>query len=369
MLASVIVYTALKKREAEVQKAMAKTVYIAVAASDLPLGTKLDPSGVKMARWSADAIPEGAMTNPNQVIGSFVKSQFVTNEPIVASKLFIGEKTAGVMPLLIPPGMRAVSVPVDEVSDIDGFVLPHTHVDILVALQAGGGAADKPFSKIVLQNVEVLAVAQEIEQKKDEPEAVKVVTVLVTPQEAERLSLASREGTLRLAMRNYTDNKIVLTSGSDVAQMLAAYTEALPVIPVQTRHEAPPRPSKKFDVEIYRNGKSSESVSFVSQALAEEPVEHHAAAAPTKSASATAAQDSQPVRGASERNSVEPTAGFDADAESPAVAAISAAAASPAVNPPAALPSNPADASAETDSKAVDGSASLNSKSKTIDVP
>src|SRR5690242_19225775 len=131
MLASVVVYSALKKREAEVQQAMAKTTYIVVAAADLPLGSKIEPGQVKLARWSADAMPEGAFTNPSQAVGSFVKNQFVVNEPIVASKLFLGQKTAGVMPLLIPPGMRAVSVPVDEVSDIAGFVLPHTHVDIL----------------------------------------------------------------------------------------------------------------------------------------------------------------------------------------------------------------------------------------------
>ena len=85
MLASVVVYSALKKREAEVQKAMAKTVYIVVAATDMPLGSKIDPGQLKLARWSADAIPEGSFTNPSQVAGAFVKNQFVTNEPIVAS--------------------------------------------------------------------------------------------------------------------------------------------------------------------------------------------------------------------------------------------------------------------------------------------
>src|SRR6202162_4200776 len=219
MLASVVVYSALKRSEAEVQKAMAKTVYIVVAAEDMPLGSKIDPGQLKLARWSADAIPDGAFMNPSQVAGAFVKNQFVTNEPIVATKLFLGQKTAGVMPLLIPPGMRAVSVQVDEVSDIAGFILPHARVDILVAVSnQGNGQADKPFSKIVLQNVEVLAVAQEVEQKKDEPELVKVVTVLVTPQDAERLALATREGVLHLAMRNYSDSKIVLTDGTNVEE-------------------------------------------------------------------------------------------------------------------------------------------------------
>ena len=271
MLASVMVYSALKKREQDVQNAMSHNVQVVVAAMDLPLGTKIELGEVKLARWSADSLPDGAYTDPRQVLGSYVKNSLVANEPIVQTKLFTGDKTAGVMPLLIPFGMRAVSVPVDEVSDVAGFVLPHTRVDVLVAT-TGEGSGDKAFSKVILQNVEVLAVAQEVEQKKDEPEIVKVVTLLVTPQESERLALASHSGTLRLAMRNYNDNKIVLTSGSDVAQMLRAYSLApdVPVMAVQPeRHMAavPHRP-KAVEIEILRNGKSSESVSFVNEAAA-----------------------------------------------------------------------------------------------------
>lgn len=274
MLASVMVYSALKSREADVQRAMAHNVQVVVAAYDLPLGTKIELGEVKMTRWSADSIPDGAYTDPKQVIGSYVKNSLVANEPVVRSKLFSGEKTAGVMPLLIPFGMRAMSVPVDEVSDVAGFVLPHTRVDVLVATQGGEGAHQGAFSKVVLQNVEVLAVAQEVEQKKDEPTVVKVVTLLVTPQEAERLALASHSGSLRLAMRNYNDNKIVLTSGSDVAQMLRAYslTPDVPVMavkPEEPHHQiAAPRRARPVEIEILRNGKSSESVSFVNEAAA-----------------------------------------------------------------------------------------------------
>jgi pilus assembly protein CpaB len=279
MLASVVVYSALKRREAEVQSAMAKNVNIVVAAYDLPLGTKIEPGELKMTKWSSDSIPQGAFRNQSQVIGSYVKSSFVANEPIVTNKLFMGDKTAGVMPLLIPFGMRAVSVPVDEVSDIAGFVLPHTRVDVLVAISENN---TQPFSKIVLQNVEVLAIAQEIEMKNDKPEPVKVVTLLVSPHEAERLSLASREGTLRLAMRNFNDNKIVLTSGSDIKRLLSAYSlqPEMPVMKPQETHRvsAPaPRPHP-FQVEIYRNGKSSESMSFIRQASlgsAAQPAHRH----------------------------------------------------------------------------------------------
>ncbi|SRR5579875_786991 len=267
LIAAIIVYSALKRREAEVQQAMVKSVEIVVAARDLPLGSKIDANSVKLARWSRDSVPPGAFTDTASVMNSFVKDSFVTNEPIVGGKLFTGAKTAGVMPLLIPNGMRAMSVPVDEVSDIAGFVLPHTKVDVLVAVQ-GSGANEKPFSKIVLQNVEVLAVAQEIEHTHDQPQLVKVVTLLVSPPEAERLALASREGSLHLAMRSYNDQKIVLTNGADIPGMLRAFNaqpQTVPVVTVQHRHvvhEFVPRQAP-IQVQVMRDGKSAESISFV----------------------------------------------------------------------------------------------------------
>ncbi|MGH7864059.1 MAG: Flp pilus assembly protein CpaB [Candidatus Binataceae bacterium] len=266
LLASVVVYRALKSREAELASAMARTTQIVVANKDLPLGTKLQASDLKMARWSAESMPAGAFTEQGPALDHFVKNQFVANEPIVPSKLFMGEKTAGVLPLLIPIGMRAVSVAVDEVSDIAGFVLPRTRVDVVVAV-SGGGGTNEPFSKVVLQNVEVLAVAQEVELEKDEPKVVKVVTLLVTPQEAERLALASREGALRLAMRNFQDDKIVLTSGADVKALLKAYSSApAPIMKAQGGGPVAAPRVRPFEVEIMRDGKSSESISFISEA-------------------------------------------------------------------------------------------------------
>jgi len=263
LVAALVVYSALKKREREVQEAMAQSVNIVVATHDLHIGAQLDPTAVKLARWSRDAMPPGAFTDIAAVTGKYVKTPFVENEPIVNERLFTGVKTAGMLPLLIPAGMRAMSVPVDEVSDIAGFVLPGAHVDILVAI-SDKATGSEPFSKIVLQNVEVIAVAQEIEEAKDEPKVVKVITVLLTPEEAERLTVASHDGTLRLALRNYEDKKVVMTSGSNIAAMLRGGAAPLmehqvaPIVHIAAR----PR-SKPISVEIMRDGKSSESVSFV----------------------------------------------------------------------------------------------------------
>ena len=303
VLAAIVVFSALKNRESEVQRAMAHTVEVVVAARDIPLGEKLLPEAVKLVRWARDGVPQGAFTDPNAVVGSFAKSQFVANEPVVASKLFMGEKTAGVMPLLIPAGMRAMSVPVDEVADIAGFVAPHTHVDILAAV-SGSGAGESSFSRIVLQNIEVLAVAQEIEHVKDEPEVVKVVTLLVTPPDAEKLTLASREGTLRLAMRNYSDTKIIATNGVAMADLMHNGTTGVPLM--QPQPVAGARPAHlnadgrtPLRVDVMRDGKSAEAISFLNsgrvhrsnQARADAPI----AAAPPGPAAARAPEIDVPV--------------------------------------------------------------------------
>ena len=263
LVAAMVVYSALKKREAEVQQAKLQSVDIVVAAHALGIGTKLDPSSVKTARWSRDSLPPGAFTDASGVINKYTKNSFVENQPIVADWLFSGDKNAGVLPLLIPDGMRALSVPVDEVSDIAGFVLPHAHVDVLVTVASG----DKPLTKIVLQDVEVLAIAQDIEQVNDKPQPVHVVTMLVTPDQAERLTLASGQGGLRLALRNYDDKNVIATNGITVAQLLGAQPVAAPLTAEQhvvyaPRPRARARP-KPVNVEVLRDGKSSESVSFV----------------------------------------------------------------------------------------------------------
>jgi pilus assembly protein CpaB len=260
LVAAMVVYSALKRREAEVAAAKIQSVDIIVAAHELGIGSKLDASSVKTARWSRDSLPPGAFTDMSGVMDKYTMSSFVENEPITADRLFSGDKNAGVLPLLIPPGMRALSVPVDEVSDIAGFVLPHAHVDVLVSVTAN----DHPLSKIVLQDVEVLAIAQDIEQVGDKPQVVHVVTMLVTPDQAERLTLASGQGGLRLALRNYDDKAVVATDGITVAQLLGSAPMAAPEAVQEHMVYAAPRPrARPVSVEVMRNGSSTESVSFI----------------------------------------------------------------------------------------------------------
>jgi len=369
LVAAMVVYSALKKREAEVQQAKLQSVEIVVAAHALGIGTKLDASSVRSVRWSRDSMPPGAFTDPSAVMNKYTKTSFVENEPIVADWLFSGDKNAGVLPLLIPTGMRALSVPVDEVSDIAGFVLPHAHVDVLVSVTSG----DKPLSKIVLQDVEVLAIAQDIEQVNDKPQPVHVVTMLVTPDQAERLTLASGQGGLRLALRNYDDKNVVATNGITVAQLLGAQPAAVQAAPEQHVVFAPPRRRvQPVRVEVMRNGTSTEAVTFVrAKAGSGESMEPAPSDASAVSPDpATPAGDAGKADGSDNFISEEPSAPSGAPAIASAPASGNSLAAFAATAPPGPVMMNtvPAGIAAPVGPASM-GTGYTGPTSKTIDVP
>src|SRR5690349_15548995 len=112
ILASFVVYSSLKKKDEEMRRIMAGTTPIVVAAHDIAVGAKIDASAIKLARWPQNALPQAAITDPNSVVGNVARSEFVENEPIVAGRLVSGDKTSGVLPLMIPADMRAMAVAV-----------------------------------------------------------------------------------------------------------------------------------------------------------------------------------------------------------------------------------------------------------------
>src|SRR5215472_13209997 len=215
LVAAIAVHSALRAKDARIAEAMAKTSDIVVAAHDLPFGGKVTPESLKVVKWPTDVLPPGAVTQPSGLIGNVLRQAIAANEPILESQLINTDRKAGLLPLLIPQNMRAMSVAVDEVADISGFVLPHSRVDILAAFTDSGPGAGK--ARIVLENVEVLAVAQVTE--KDQPDLEKVVTLLVTPQQAEKLALVSHEASLRLALRSYDDDQMVESGGISIGQI------------------------------------------------------------------------------------------------------------------------------------------------------
>ena len=201
-----------------VQHLPAKTVSIptrpvVVAAADLDIGTELTREDVRIIDWPANAMPADAISDPKEVIGRGIVLPLIQNEPILPMKLASKEAGAG-LPPAIPPGLRAVSVRVNEVIGVAGYVLPGTRVDVVATVSPTGQSVDMT-SKVILTNVQVLAAGTKIERDTDrnKPMPVSVVTLLVDPEEAERLTLASTEGKIQLALRNPLDKTMPATHG------------------------------------------------------------------------------------------------------------------------------------------------------------
>ena len=189
------------------------TKRVVVANTDLSLGSELGRDDLKAVEWPASAVPEGSFEDPAALLGRGLISSVVRNEPILPGKLSSKEAGAG-LPPIIPPGKRAMSVRVNEVIGVAGYVLPGTHVDV-VATQNPSNRAEDVTSKVVLSNVQVLTAGTRIEHddKGGKPMQVTVVTLVVTPDEAERLTLASTEGKIQLALRNPMDLESPETAG------------------------------------------------------------------------------------------------------------------------------------------------------------
>jgi pilus assembly protein CpaB len=193
---------------------------VVVAASDMEIGAELRDSDVRVIQWPENAVPQGAIGDPQEVVGRGLIMPVIQNEPILPMKLASAEAGVG-LPPLIPPGLRAVSVRVDEVIGVAGYVVPGTRVDVLATVSPTQQHQDTT-SKVILTNVQVLAAGTKIEQdtERGKPIPVSVVTLLVNPDEAERLTLASGEGKIQLALRNPLDKETPTTSGVRPAALL-----------------------------------------------------------------------------------------------------------------------------------------------------
>jgi len=185
------------------------TVDVVVAADQIPIGARVEANQVKLVAWPVEAQPEGTARATKDVLGSIARATIERNQPILQQALVA--QGAGLLPLMIPEGMRGMSVRVDSVTGVSGFITPLSHVDVIIAGQPEGDSDQK--SKVVLQNVKVLATGKSIEQKDEKPVEVPTVTLLVSPEDAERLTLAARFEPVRLALRNYRDEEVVKTSG------------------------------------------------------------------------------------------------------------------------------------------------------------
>jgi pilus assembly protein CpaB len=215
---------------------------VVVAARDLPVGSVLASGDLKVVDWPTNALPPGYASDPATVVGRGLITSVSTNEPMLEAKL-ASKGEGGGLSITIPEGMRAVSVKVDEVVGVAGFVLPGTRVDVLATLTSSSGR-DEAATRVILQNVQTLAAGQTIQRDAEgKPQTVTVITLLVDPDQAEKLTLAATEGAIQLALRNTLDMGQVATQGADAGNLVEASTATTtPARPaVSTAPRAPRR--------------------------------------------------------------------------------------------------------------------------------
>jgi pilus assembly protein CpaB len=221
---------------------------VVVAARDLSLGTILTAEDVKLASWPGGLLPEGYSSSVEEVLGRGVITNVVLNEPLISSKIAVKEAGGG-LPIVIPEGYRGVSVRVDDVISIAGFVLPGTRVDVMVTLDQGAQQGN-PITKLMLQNIPVLTSGQVVEQDiNGEPVQVTVITLLVNPEEAEQLVLAATRGRIQLALRNTLDVDSVTTQGARMSSLVPAQRVARSSAP---RRATPPPAAPTRQIEVWR---------------------------------------------------------------------------------------------------------------------
>jgi pilus assembly protein CpaB len=223
---------------------------VVVAKVDIPAGEQIVAEQLTTASFPATATPDGVFDSPEKLVGRVSVVQIAAREPVTDFKL-AAEGSVGGLGATIPEGYRAMAVKVDDVVGVSGFLKPGAMVDVLTVIQPTSGSATKkdPVAKIVLQNVKVLTNGQNMDKPKNEREAesVRVVTLQVTPEQAEKLALAAVEGKLRLVMRNTIDQGDEQTPGADKNTLLTGERAMPAPEPGALKSEQPkPAPAPVF---------------------------------------------------------------------------------------------------------------------------
>lgn len=260
--ASVYVYKNLQSRSGASAE---PGVEVIVAADDLQVGTRVEEHDIKVVRIPASALPPGAPRRRSDVLGHGVILPISRGEFILPNRL-AGENAGAGLPSLIPPGMRAVSVRVNEVVSVAGFVTPGTRVDVLLTGTPASGGDQQTTT--VLQNVAVLASGHTLERTATgEAQNTAVITLLVSPDDAQRLTLASTQGHIQLALRNPLDTRQDDVASTSSRVLYRGAAAPAPTVQRVVHHtEAPktvaqPAPTG-VSVEVWQGDKKPEIVKF-----------------------------------------------------------------------------------------------------------
>ena len=218
------------------QQSASNTLQVIVAKRDLQMGTRLQPDMVETMAWPKAAAIKDPLTTLDQAVGRVIHMPVLRGEPLLQSKLAaIGEK--GGLSSVLEPGQRAVTVKVNEIMGVAGFALPGNFVDVMVNTP---DSQNQPVSKIVIERIRVLAVAQDVSANESKPRVVNAVTLQVSPQQAEQIDLARSVGSLSLVLRSHSDNIPVQTTGARKLDLLPQV--AAGVMVATAAKSAPARP-------------------------------------------------------------------------------------------------------------------------------
>lgn len=267
-LAAFGVYQAVQRMP--LRKVEMETVPVVVATRVIPVGTRLTTDDLKVVAWPAKTQVPGAFSNVPAVVDRGVIAPIGLNEPVTATRVAGPEAGAG-LPPLIPAGMRAISVRVNDVVGVAGFVLPGTRVDVLVAVDDDGDETNKkePMARTVVSNVQVLTSGtrfDQVEAKDGKAQKTSVVTLAVLPEDGERIALAANEGELSLVLRNPLDVDPAETKGIKLASLMKG-TGPEPVLDAPKRKmvaakkvvaEPAPQAPQIYKVEAIRAAKRTE---------------------------------------------------------------------------------------------------------------
>lgn len=235
--ASLILYKVLLNRPTSA-KAAQTTTKVVLAGKNLEVGTVLKEDDVTLSDWPS-AIPQGAITRVQDLVGRGVTTAIYAKEPVIESRL-APKGAGGGLAAMIPPGMRAVAVRVNEVVGVAGFVVAGMRVDVLISGNTPGGSNSQgTLTRTLLQNVEVLSAGQDFKKDAEgKPVVVQVINLLTTPEQAEQLSLAASQTQIQLVLRNPLDRVAVNTPGTTMMQIFTGIKK--PVASVVD--DGPPRP-------------------------------------------------------------------------------------------------------------------------------
>jgi pilus assembly protein CpaB len=234
---------------------------VIVAAVDIELGSRLNPQMLTRVEWPTGSVPAGAFTDMKDLQERVVKVGVLRGDAIVERKL-APAGTRGGLSAVIAEGKRAMTVRVNDVVGVAGFALPGNYVDVMVNMQQEKQGGQDPISRTVLEQVLVLAVAQEASRDDLKPKVVSAVTLELSPEDAEKLDLARSVGSLSLVLRNQLDKQTVATGGMTRAQLLGLKTVATAPTPRPAPRPAAPQPLPqpmvvRDCVEVIRNASSA----------------------------------------------------------------------------------------------------------------